>query len=146
MGTLGGKELSNRLLSSSILVFAVQVFCWFWGHVSAWWVPIGSQGSDFGRSIIWQEYWDDFYLCFTFFWTCKTFPMKHSKVCQLFFINITMQIYGCYCRPANVMSNLILLLSMSWDFLQSKFFIKNFVMVQICKYYFCMKLWSSHAW
>ena len=30
MGTLVGKVLSNWLLSSSILVFAVQIFCWFW--------------------------------------------------------------------------------------------------------------------
>ena len=39
MGTLGGKWLRNWLLSSSMIVFVVQVSCWFWGHVSTWWVP-----------------------------------------------------------------------------------------------------------
>ena len=55
MGTLGGKELSNWVLSSSILVLQFKSSVdseVMLAHDEF----LGSQAGDFGRSIIWQEY------------------------------------------------------------------------------------------
>ena len=56
MGTLGGKALSNWLLSSSILVYAVLKSSVDSGVMLVHDEFLGSQANDFGRSIIWQEY------------------------------------------------------------------------------------------